>query len=236
MKRILAIVILIGASLAAAAQTDVRGLWVFGNNNARATLEGWYTDKIGDSFFVSDFDFKAEPFSPSNAYLELARDFNFWKGVPVLRGFSLHAEFNGRLNMDNCNGLFGLSWSAPLEKDLFRATVSYKLFNGGASSVVPVQITLMWRLHDLCCIRGLEFRGLFMVWGETVKYWYGDENPLAAGTGYYIACAQPQLWYALGQFFGADQLSIGGQVDLGFNWMGKSGFSACPAAGVKWRF
>lgn len=238
MKRLLTLVLTFAAAYTAMAQTDVRAVYNFASDAPAAsiTVESWSTDNWGDSYLSGGFGVVAQPLSLSQGYLDFARNFNFWHNVPILKDFSLHAEFNGKVYMDNCNALFGLSYTVPLEKDVLRASVLYKTFNGGASSSVPVQLTLLWRLYDLFGVQGLDFRGTARGWGENIKYWWGDENKLAGGLERFVIVVDPQVWYAVGQFAGAGNLSIGGEVELPYNWLGRHGFHARPSAGIKLQF
>ena len=242
MKKIYASVLLLGAVLfgshAAGAQTDIRALYNISGSDSVGTLwvESFGTDNWGDTFFQGGFGMKAEPFSLRDGRIEVARDINLWHDTPVLKDFSLHAEYNAIFNMGNSNWLFGVSYTLPVEKNLLRATVSYKTFNGSASSIFPVQLTLMWRLPDLFGVRGLEFRGLAKGWGENTRYWYGEEKPNNGMIGQMILTANPQIWYAFGQFINFDGLSIGAEVELSYHWLGCFGFRARPSAGLKLSF
>lgn len=110
----------------------------------------------------------------------------------------------------------------PIEKYLLQATVSYKTFNGNASSIFPVQLTLMWRMPDLFGLKGLEFRGPAKGWGENTKYLYGEEKPNNGMIGQMIITANPQIWYAFGRFINFDGLQYllvsSVQVATGGHW------------------
>ena len=197
-------------------------------------LQSYADDRFGSTYARADFSFKNEPFSLSMAYLEIARSFVFWNGT-AFEDIALHAEFNGFMNMDNCNWLFGLDYKLPT-KDLVKVSLLYKLFNGNATSELPVQLSVLWDSRDLFGVSGLEFRGLFKVWGENTFYWYGDENPKGADPAYFIIKATPQIWYSVGQFIGWDGLSVGGECELSFNYLGCSGLHARPMAGLRFSF
>ena len=238
MKRFLTLILALAACSTALAQTDFRCVYNFASDSpiVSAKLESWSVDNWGDSYLSSGFGFKAVPLSLSSGYLDIARNFNFWHNVPILKDFSLQAEFNGRINMDNSNFLAGLSYTVPLERNVLRASVLYKTFNGGASSAFPVQLTLLWRLYDIFGMEGLDFRGTARGWGEYTGYWYGESNPVEGDPGEFIIVANPQLWYAVGHFFGACNLSVGGELELSYNWLGRRGFHARPSAGLKLQF
>ena len=198
------------------------------------SLQAYADDPFGSTYSRADFAFKAEPLSLCSSYLEVARTLNFWKGTQF-EPLGLHVEFNGFMNMDNCNWLFGLDYTLPV-KSLVKLSLLYKTFNGGASSNVPLQLSILWDSRDIFGVSGLEFRGRFKVWGENTSYWYGDENPLEHAPAQFIISAVPQLWYSVGQFIGWDGLSIGGELDMSYNYVGCSGFRARPFAGLRFSF
>lgn len=238
MKRLLTLGIALAVCHAALAQTDLRCIYNFASDSpvASAIVETWHVDSWGDNYLNAGFDVTQSPFGLAGGHLDFARNFNFWHKVPVLKDFSLQAEFNGRSFTGNFNALFGLSYTVPLQKNILRASVLYKTFSGGAISLFPMQVTLLWRLYDLFGLRGLDFRGTVRGWGEVTQYWYGDDKPKAADPGFITIAAAPQLWYAAGQFAGAGNLSVGGEVELSYNWLGRSGFHVRPSAGVKLQF
>ena len=48
--------------------------------------------------------------------------------------------------------------------------------------------------------------------------------------------SEPQLWYNVGQWIGVDNLNIGGEVELSWDFGSSRGFWARPCAGLKWVF
>lgn len=59
--------------------------------------------------------------------------------------------------------------------------------------------------------------------------------------------SEPQLWYSIGRFIGAERLSVGFEVRLGYNFSGSyhldsphdsfylnKGFTAAPCLGLRW--
>lgn len=238
MKRLLTVLLSLAAVHTAFAQTDVRALYNFAKDAATASLvlESWSADGAGDTYAVAGFGLSTSPFfNASTAYVELSRGLNIWHDVPVLNEFSLQAEFNGRLNMENSNFLFGIGWTAPLDRDLVKLEILYKTFNGGAAASFPAQFSLIWRLYDLFGVDGLEFRGQGKVWGEKTSYWYGEETPKNGLTGQVIIWANPQIWYSLNAIY-APHLSVGGEVELSYHWLGCFGFRARPSVGLKLMF
>ena len=237
MKRVLIVLLLSAASLGVRAQvSDVIGGYNFSedNNGVAAILSSYADDAFGSTYARADFAFRPSPFSLRRTYLEIARSLVFWKGTKF-ENLGLHAEFNGFMNMDNCNWLFGVDYTLPT-KDLVKVSLLYKTFNGNTAATVPVQLSVLWDMRDLFNVSGLEFRGLFKAWGEDTRYWYGDADPKEAGIAYFIIKATPQIWYSAGQFFGWDGLSLGGEVELSYNYLGCSGFRARPMAGLRISF
>ena len=51
-----------------------------------------------------------------------------------------------------------------------------------------------------------------------------------------VFISEPQLWYAVGQWFGVPNLNVGGEVELSFDFGSARGFWARPCLGVKWVF
>ena len=47
---------------------------------------------------------------------------------------------------------------------------------------------------------------------------------------------EPQIWYNVGRFFGVDNLNVGGEVELSYNFLYQTGFKCRPCLGVKWVF
>ena len=93
-------------SVGVSAQTNLQTHYDFGadRQHVTLTLEGFYNDKWGNTFFFIDYDFNStymseksqkSVFAPSGTYFEIARCLNFWQNVPVLKDFSLQVEYNG---------------------------------------------------------------------------------------------------------------------------------------------
>ena len=199
-----------------------------------AVLQAYGADPFGDTYARANFSWKLDPLSLDFAHLEIARTLVFWKGT-IFEDIGLHAEFNGFMNMGNSNWLFGLDYTLPM-KDLVKISVLYKTFNGGAVSTVPVQLSVLWDLKDIFGLSGLEFRGDFKAWGEKTTYWFNEPEPLTPGPAYFKIKTTPQLWYSVGQFFGWNGLSVGGEMELGYNYLGSSGLSVSPMAAVRFSF
>ena len=76
----------------AGAQTNLQTFYDFGRNHFTTTLEGFYGDNWGNTFFFIDHDYNSKVenkvVAPSGTYWEIARCFNFWQDTP-LGGLSL---------------------------------------------------------------------------------------------------------------------------------------------------
>jgi len=51
-----------------------------------------------------------------------------------------------------------------------------------------------------------------------------------------VILSEPQLWYNIGSLFGVDNLHIGSEVELSYNFAGMTGFNVMPCLGTKWVF
>ena len=78
-----AVVALMAFSQMAKAQTNLQIFYDFGRDRKQVTttLEGFYGDKWGNTFFFIDYDYKARKAdgnkAPSGTYFEIARCLNF---------------------------------------------------------------------------------------------------------------------------------------------------------------
>ena len=206
----------------AKAQTNLQVFYDFAKDRGHftTTLEGFYNDNWGNTFFFIDYDFNDKvndkKVGPSSSYMEIARCLNFWQNTPVAP-LSLHVEYNGGINFHNSNFLVGLDYFLHSKdfKNTFNFKLLFKTFNGMASSDVPVQFTFVWGLQDLFGVEGLRFSGFADVWGENVKNFMED------GT------------QARKVVFISD---LGGEVELSANFAGYDGFKVRPCLGAKWVF
>ena len=173
----------------------------------------------------------------SGSYFEIARGINFWQDT-ALKSLSAHVEYNGGVGFNSANFLFGVNYflhNADFS-NTFTFELMYKTFNGTASSDIPLQFTFVWGMNNFLGVNGLKFSGFADVWGENTAYWYGDKNPLGAEEGKFIFLSEPQLWYNVGKLFGMDNLHIGTEIELSYNFAGCSGFYCRPCLGTKWVF
>ncbi len=244
MKKLLAVA---AATLAIAqgafAQTNFQTFYDLSRGHFTTTLEGFYGDSWGNTFFFVDYDYNTrnsdeKVVGVSGSYFEIARCLNFWQNS-ALAPLSAHVEYNGGVGFGNQNFLFGVDYF--LHNDNFSNTFNFKLlyktFSGNASSDVPLQFTFVWGMQDLFGVKGLRFSGFADIWGENVSAWalpVTDDNFLKDSK--FVFISEPQLWYNVGQHFGVDNLSIGTEIELSMNFAGYYGFYVRPCIGTKWIF
>ena len=265
-KAILTLGVAFAALSVAKAQTTIQVFYDFGKDRGHVTttLEGFYNDNWGNTFFFIDYDYKGinadkKNVNPSSTYFEIARCFNFWHSVPVLNGFSLQAEYNGGFLIGDPQAIpegsytgWGINHAFLAGVDYFihskdfRNTLNLKVLYKkilGATSKVPMQFTVVWGLQDLFGLKGLRFSGFADFWWQNQFLYAWADN---AETGYrdftsgketYVTfISEPQLWYNVGQWFGVNNLNIGGEVELSYNFGTLQGFRVRPCAGIKWVF
>lgn len=232
----------------AQAQTNLQIFYDFGSDRQQvtATLEGFYNDKWGNTFFFIDYDFNHKANdgtkAPTGTYAEIARCFNFWQDVPVLGGLSLQAEYNGGvyknyyINHAVLGGLDYFLHSADYNYTFNFKVLYKKIFD--ATSLVPMQLTFVWGMQDLFGLKGLRFSGFADFWWEDhIMYYDSKGKPLNnPEISHLVFISEPQLWYNVGRWFGVDNLNIGGEVELSFDFGTTEGFWARPCAGIKWVF
>ena len=223
----------------ASAQTNLQTFYDFGKNRGHftTTLEGFYNDNWGNTFFFIDYDYNKKDIdgvnqAPSGSYMEIARCLNFWQDS-ALAPLSLQVEYNGLVGV-NQNFLFGVDWFLHNSdfSNTFNFKLLYKTFSAGATSDIPVQFTFVWGMQDLLGVKGLRFSGFADIWGENVVNFMEGATKAAK----FVFISEPQLWYNIGQHFGVPNLHIGGEVELSCNFAGYDGFYARPCLGTKWVF
>ena len=227
---------------AAKAQTNLQTFYDFGKNRGHftTTLEGFYNDNWGNTFFFIDYDYNLNNSAlgggkdlPGGSYMEIARCLNFWQNTP-LSPLSLHVEYNGGIGFPSQNFLVGLDYFLHSKdfNNTFNFKLLYKTFSKGTTSALPLQFTFVWGMQDLFGLEGLRFSGFADVWGENViNCMEGSDKPRKV-----VFISEPQIWYNIGRLFGVPNLNIGGEVELSWNFAGYDGFYARPCLGTKWVF
>lgn len=211
----------------AKAQTNVQLFYDFGKdrNYVTATLEGFYTDKGGDTFFFSDFYFSNQKnvYGASNGvYFEVERGLNFWHDS-ALKDFSLHLEYDGA-TWGQSMACFGVKYQFHNEdfSRFFTVQLMYDLMFG-QSATTPIKLSGVWALNNLFGAKWLTFKGFFDVWGL--------DNNWGATSTKWTFLTEPQLWFKV-----APHLDLGAEVECSVNFAGHEGFMCNPCLGARWTF
>ena len=241
-KTILAVAVAtLAFATVAKAQTNLQTFYDIARGHFTTTLEGFYGDDWGNTFFFIDYDYNAKDNNgvnqaPSGSYMEIARCLNFWQGT-ALAPLSLQVEYNGLVGV-NQNFLFGVDYflhNADFS-NTFNFKLLYKTFSNGATSDLPLQFTFVWGMQDIFGVKGLRFSGFADVWGENVVNFMEELNPLDYKARKVVFISEPQIWYNVGQHFGVPNLHVGSEVELSLNFAGYDGFWVRPCIGTKWVF
>ena len=245
------------AGTEAKAQVDAQILYDFGADRkfVTLTLEMFKQDKWGSTYFFIDHDFNynkmvvgSENIAMGGTYTEISRALNFWQNTKM-RNWSLHVEYNGGITKNypiNNAWLLGVEYF--IHDKTFKNTLTlqalYKTIRK-TSQNVPMQFTAVWTCNDIFGVKGLKFDGFADFWWEThstfldnkgnVKEVDADGNPVYHNS-HTIFITEPQLWYNVGQHFGCQNLSVGGEVEISNNFGSTDGFAVRPCLGVKWDF
>jgi len=227
----------------AKAQTNIQVFYDFGKDrkHVTTTIEGFYNDNWGNTFFFIDYDYNAKDGdgvnqAPSSSYMEIARCLNFWQGT-ALAPLSLQVEYNGLVGV-NQNFLFGLDYFVHSSdfRNTFNFKILYKTFSKGITSSIPAQFTFVWGMQDLFGVKGLRFSGFADFWWEDHLLFADHDGAILPMESHTVFISEPQLWYNIGQHFGCENLNIGGEVELSYDFGTSKGFWARPCAGLKWVF
>lgn len=249
-KAFLTVVAVAALSLSAKGQTNIQTFYDFGSdrNYVTTTVEGFYNDNWGSTFFFIDHDYASKNadghvYAPSGTYWEIARCLNFWHDS-ALAPLSLHVEYNGGVYNDyTINNAFLAGIDYSIHDSNFSKTLNLKVlyknidYNGsGFSSQVPLQFTAVWGIQDLFDIKGLRFCGFADFWWEDHYLHKDHSGVLIPEISHTVFITEPQLWYNVGQHFGCDKLNIGGEVEISYDFATSRGLWVRPCAGLKWVF
>jgi len=245
------------------AQTNLQVFYDFGKDRGHVTttLEGFYGDKWGNTFFFIDHDYnskndKNHVYAQSGTYMEIARCLNFWQDTK-LAPLSLHVEYNGGVyNGYTINNAFLAGVDYFLHSKDFKNTFNFKLlykymnynkavdFSGERrKSLVPLQFTFVWGMQDLFGVTGLRFSGFADFWFESHAV-FPYLNDRSAGYRSFdkgkdsdvVFLTEPQIWYNVGRHFGVDNLNVGSEIELSYDFGSGKGFFVRPCLGLKWVF
>ncbi len=246
-KTILAIAVaMLGFGQLAQAQTNIQLFYDFGSDrqHVTTTIEGFYNDNWGNTFFFVDHDFNHKANdgvkAPTGTYMEIARCLNFWQNTK-LGGLSLQVEYNGGVYKNyyiNHSFLAGLDYFFHSEN--FNNTLNLKVLYkkiAGTKSNLPMQFTAVWGLQDLFGVKGLRFSGFADFWWEDHTLYTDHKGALATPeVSHFVFLSEPQLWYNVGQHFGVNNLNLGGEVEISYDFGSAKGFWVRPCLGAKWVF
>lgn len=247
---ILSAAALLIAAQRTSAQTNVQVLYDLGSDRGyvTTTIEGLYMDPWGKTFLFVDHDFNSRNSSgkvnaPNGTYMEISRCLNFWQGT-ALAPLSLHLEYDGGIYRDytiNNAFLAGIDWFLHNEdySNTFNIKLLYKYISydtPGTSSVLPLQFTFVWSLSDLFGVSGLSFTGFADFWWQEHTLYDDRYGTILPETAHSVFISEPQLWYNVGRHFGCDNLNVGGEVELSYDFGSTKGFWCRPCAGLKWVF
>lgn len=246
LRLVMALLILWACSSVAKAQTNAQILYDFGSDRkfVTLTLEMFKQDKWGSTYFFVDHDFNYDKMvvgekniAQGGTYTEISRALNFWQKTQF-KNWSLHVEYNGGITKNypiNNAWLFGVEYLVHDKnyKNTLTLDALYKTIRQTDQNV-PLQFTAVWTCNDIFGVKGLKFDGFADFWWETHAVDYQEDG--SATTKHTVFITEPQLWYNVGQHFGCENLSAGGEVELSNNFGSTGGFKCRPCLGVKWDF
>ncbi|MBO4571054.1 MAG: DUF5020 family protein [Bacteroidales bacterium] len=227
------------------AQTNLQVMYDFGSDRqyVTTTFSMFKPDKWGDTFFFIDHYFteadnrdRGIASAINGSYFEVERGLNFWQDTPM-KDFSFHIEYDGS-TWGAGIWCFGGKYSfhnADFSKTASLALM-YDLHCGLGEATVPVKLTGVWTLNDLFGLKGLQFTGFADFWGNDQYLTYDDSPSSNGDSSFFSILSEPQIWYRIGSLFGCDNLNIGGEAELSYNFAGVFGFRCRPCLGVKWDF
>ncbi len=241
-KSLLFVAALFIAMVSAKAQVNIQEQYDFNREHLTTTLEMFKGDNWGSTFWFTDIYHPFDLSLPTGYYTEISRALNFWKNSK-LGALSAHVEWNGGQFANNA-WLFGGEYF--LHNDDFSNTFTFQLMYkwiAGQEDYIPVQFTFVWGMKNLFGVNGLVFSGFLDIWGE--NYTWDPATPDEEETKI-VALSEPQVWYNIGQFFNCENLFVGGEVELAYNFTGawksgvdfmkNKGFTVSPCLGIKWNF
>lgn len=247
MKKIVLVAALLMATIGLKAQTNIQEMYDFNRGHFTTTLEMFKADNWGSTFFFNDI-YHPDQVTPVGYYTEIARALNFWKDSK-LGALSLHVEWNGGIAASNA-WLFGAEYFLHNSdfSNTFTFELMYKYITNLAKNdvdYIPLQFTFVWGMQNLFGVKGLTFSGFLDIWGEKTT-WKWDLLGRPTDQTDWVILSEPQIWYNVGQHFGCENLNIGGEIELAYNfaggwksgaeWANNKGFNIAPCAGIKWVF
>ncbi|MBP5210898.1 MAG: DUF5020 family protein [Bacteroidales bacterium] len=249
MKKSFSVLILLAVcSFSAFAQFDLQARWSFTKGYQHPTIQMDFNneDNLGETYIRSVFDLNYRDDihiieAPSVAYLNFERELLFWKRAKGWNKLSLHLAYQGGLVRDgNIKNAFsaGLSYKIiDTEKSYLALRVMYR-YAINTVQLVPMQVSARFYFNDAFTVEGLRFEGYAdCLWEDhVVDYNAKMEKMTYPRNSHFWFNFAPQVWYNVGQFFGTDQLNVGGEVRLSLDYGNVHGFYCLPSVGIKWVF
>lgn len=174
------------------------------------TIETFKIDKLGNTFFFSDFDFN-RPDGANLAYFELARKFN----IPnkLIKGLNAHIEYNDGFLITKGNTPSGIpiarAWLAgfgfPITIGNFTLHTSYLYKNIYGSNNLDAQFTAV-AMQNFFNNR-LTIKGFIDVWSA-------PENTLNPSHKKVVILTEPQILFNINNTF-----SIGTELEISKNFV-----------------
>jgi len=223
------------------AQTNLQMFYDAGRGYATTTFEMFKGDNWGNTFFFIDHYYATaddrENLGAGSAingsYFEIERCLNFWQNTK-LGNLSLQVEYDGATwgAGVGCVGLNYFMHSKDFKNTWNIALLTFKNIGYG-SATTPVKLSGVWGNQDIFGVAGLRFSGFFDLWGNDSTFIHSDLTTSETKVSF---LSEPQLWYNVGRFFNCENLNVGGEVELSYNFAGHEGFMCNPAVGIKWIF
>lgn len=198
-----------------------------------STVEMFKPDKWGSTFFFVDMDYEVGDVNGvSMAYWEIARSMNLGKSP-----LAAHLEYNGGFGQYYTPDYFGAyqindSWLAGLDYNYnnedftrgFTLQVLYKYIRDKQD--VSFQLTGVWYMHLLN--KKMTFSGFADFWRED-SYFISEREVVEVAK--FVFQSEPQLWFNF-----TSNISVGSEIEIGYNFGGIQGLRLNPTLGAKWEF
>lgn len=215
--------------------------------NVTTTVEMFRADKLGSTYFFTDFDYFSD--GVGGAYWEVSREFTFAKAKNN-SSFAAHVEYDGGLSINKYAGesgsrfqqaaLVGPAWnwhSSDFSKTFSLQAMYKQYFRKRSDNLDPLasfQVTTVW---------GVTFADGLCTCSGFADLWHGyiprfnAEGKQKKGL---VFISEPQFWFnVMGKNRQNDKLSIGTEIELSDNfiWAGNSKtFFVNPTLAVKYTF
>lgn len=213
---------------AAAYAQNIQMYYDFERKAPVATFEIFKPDKLGSTFFMTDYYFKG-PDGVNMVYFELHREFNIGKK------WGAHLQYDDGLSIGSLpdGGYSGYPLDqvahagvfVPIHFGKFVLNTVYLVRYAFNKQSVDGQIEAIWN-HNFLKSQRLTFKGFFYIWSEKFKMDSEGKWDSARSVG---ILAEPQLWFNINKSF-----AVGTELEFSNNFAGVDGFKFRPCLGIKW--